>query len=441
MKEAIEPLLMPFINLKNSKKNITFDIKEGDKRIMSKNSMTKLIIGSSEVHNANKGCEALTWSLLMMIDDLFREAGQEYSLVLTDNGIQDSRKVHSIDIAGRHISYRFSDHAIITSYADLCDRLKRVRHGLRAYRFFLSADKILAGSWGDSFTDIYGQSRFRSTEKIIKDARRFHIPYCLLPQTIGPFSNESISKKAAKILNRSALVMPRDKASALCYGQLLPGKQVKEYIDMAFSLPFEPRRFESGFIHVGINVSALLWNGGYTRSNQFGLAADYQSLIRKLISGFLAMKNVKVHLVPHVLLGESGIENDFEVCRMLGRDFEGCVEPVEFFLNCIEAKNYISGLDFFMGARMHSTIAAFSSGVPVVPMAYSRKFGGLFEDTLNYRNVADMKSATEDELYARIMESFQNRDILKTEVDKANAGIVKDRLDAIRSDLKVFLEL
>ena len=36
-------------------------------------------------------------------------------------------------------------------------------------------------------------------------------------------------------------------------------------------------------------------------------------------------------------------------------------------------------MKYFIGARMHATIGAFSSGVITIPFAYSRKFQGLYE--------------------------------------------------------------
>ena len=83
------------------------------------------------------------------------------------------------------------------------------------------------------------------------------------------------------------------------------------------------------------------------------------------------------------------------------------------FLDPIVAKSYIAGMDFFMGARMHSTIAAFSSEVPVFPMAYSRKFNGLFTDTLQYPYMADMKAQSETEILAGIKQCYEQREKLK----------------------------
>ena len=84
-----------------------------------------------------------------------------------------------------------------------------------------------------------------------------------------------------------------------------------------------------------------------------------------------------------------------------------------FFLTPIDAKDYISGLDFFMGSRMHATIAAFSSGVPVVPIAYSRKFNGLFKDTLEYEYMVDLKNSSNEEAFTMIKSSFEKRMNLK----------------------------
>jgi polysaccharide pyruvyl transferase WcaK-like protein len=45
-----------------------------------------------------------------------------------------------------------------------------------------------------------------------------------------------------------------------------------------------------------------------------------------------------------------------------------------------EAKWLISRCECFVGARTHATIAAFSSGVPTLSLAYSRKAAGLNKD-------------------------------------------------------------
>ncbi|MBP9830985.1 MAG: hypothetical protein KBC65_05930, partial [Polaromonas sp.] len=60
---------------------------------------------------------------------------------------------------------------------------------------------------------------------------------------------------------------------------------------------------------------------------------------------------------------------------------------------------------------MHACIAAFSSGVPVVPMAYSRKFNGLF-GTLGYVEIADCRRETTETVIENIMGGYKRRSVL-----------------------------
>ena len=88
---------------------------------------------------------------------------------------------------------------------------------------------------------------------------------------------------------------------------------------------------------------------------------------------------------------------------------------------------------------MHSTIAAFSSGVPVVPMAYSRKFNGLFSDTLQYPHVADMKAQGNVEIMTIVKECLNKRAELKKVIDDRVNGCVKERYEQLTKQITKFL--
>lgn len=151
------------------------------------------------------------------------------------------------------------------------------------------------------------------------------------------------------------------------------------------------------------------------------------------------MDSVKVHLIPHVVGEERGIENDYAVSYDLYEEFNNpnlILAPL--FLDPVIAKGYIAGMDFFMGARMHSTIAAFSSGVPVLPMAYSRKFNGLFCNTLKYPYIADMKNEDNKSIMNLIKEKFQYRDNLKKLIAVRQDTIIKERKDILSNKIKCF---
>ena len=80
----------------------------------------------------------------------------------------------------------------------------------------------------------------------------------------------------------------------------------------------------------------------------------------------------EVHLVSHVQSEIQEVEDDRRVASRLANDFPGVIAS-PLFNSPSEAKSYIAGMDYFVGARMHACMAAFSSGVPVTPMAYSRQ--------------------------------------------------------------------
>jgi polysaccharide pyruvyl transferase WcaK-like protein len=65
-------------------------------------------------------------------------------------------------------------------------------------------------------------------------------------------------------------------------------------------------------------------------------------------------------------------------------------------------------MDFFMGARMHACIAALSSGVAVAPMAYSRKFAGLF-GSIGYEHTLDCTTLEAAEVQDRIAALYGDR--------------------------------
>lgn len=402
-----------------------------------------IILANAPINNGNRGCVALSVSSMYIIDEILSQAGIKYILYLPDSQHREC-KSHKISINGRDIEYYSIQYNKGLSLKDDAKiKVKGLLEKKNYNKVFKDADFILDIGQGDSFADIYGEMRFKLIDRIHTIARKYHKPYCLLPQTIGPFENERIREKAIKSIEKTSLCMARDKQSYDYVLENVPQqKNVSEYIDVAFFLPYETISQDKNYIHVGINISALLWHGGYTRNNQFGLKCDYQSLVRQLIDYFLNQDNVKVHLVPHVVGSERSIENDYAVSYDLWREYNHpnlLLAPLA--LGPIEIKSYIAGLDFFMGARMHATIGAFSAGIPVVPMAYSRKFNGLFEDTLNYHYMIDLKKLTNEEVLVITNGAFNKRKELKNIINNRMSTIVKERELLICNELRNFFKL
>ena len=402
-----------------------------------------IILANAPINNGNRGCVALSVSSMYIIDEILSQAGIKYNLYLPDSQHSVFQR-HKISINGRDIEYYSIQYNKGLSFKDDAKiKIKGLLANKKYNKAFKDADFILDIGQGDSFADIYGELRFKLIDRIHTIARKYHKPYCLLPQTIGPFENVRIREKAIKSIEKTSLCMARDKQSYDYVLENVPQqKNVSEYIDVAFFLPYETISQDKNYIHVGINISALLWHGGYTRNNQFGLKCEYQSLVRQLINHFLNQPNVKIHLIPHVVGSERSLENDYAVSYDLWREYNNpnlILAPLA--LGPIEIKSYIAGMDFVMGARMHATIGAFSAGVPVVPMAYSRKFNGLFEDTLNYHYMIDLKKLTNEEVLVITNGAFNKRKELKNIINNRMSTIVKERELLIYKELRNFFKL
>ena len=83
---------------------------------------------------------------------------------------------------------------------------------------------------------------------------------------------------------------------------------------------------------------------------------------------------------------------------------------------------------------MHACIAAFSSGTPVVPVAYSRKFSGLF-GMLDYKWMVPVTGTDTDTALAFIHDCLQRRGEL-AEDSRRGLQKVEALLDVYRAELR-----
>lgn len=290
------------------------------------------------------------------------------------------------------------------------------------YREARRCDFVLDISAGDSFADIYGVKRFmfNALSKLaVLLARR---PLINSPQTIGPFKLPWPRRVATWLMKRSTAVITRDGMST-AYAQSLGVPNVIEATDVAMRLPYKKGQHQKGGkLKVGFNVNGLLFGDHIAQDKMITLASDYVELCRALTRHFVNRSDCELHLVSHVVGGST---DDYVSSEQLAKEFPGAI-LVPRFPDPSSAKSYISGLDYFFGSRMHACIAAFSSGVPVVPIAYSRKFAGLFS-SLGYDATVDCTNMTADAILAAVVAGFERRAELSAQITKS-LGNVDERL-------------
>ena len=296
-------------------------------------------------------------------------------------------------------------------------------------------DCLLDIGAGDSFSEIYGMKRFFFLWLTKLYARMRGRPLVLSPQTIGPFTRTPYRQMASLALAGADVVVTRDRPSLDALGQLAPSTRGVLSVDVAFALDYEDQSGLRGGekLRVGVNVSGMLFNEATNGRNRYGLSVDYALLMRQFIAGLAARPDVEVHLLTHVTASVPSWDDDSPVADLLASEFDGAIR-VPNFASPSAAKSYISGLDFLVSGRMHACIAAFSAGTPVVPIAYSRKFSGLF-GVLGYPWIVPETGRDTSEALAYLNACLDRRAELVENIRCGMRGV--DRyLDAYRDELR-----
>lgn len=289
-------------------------------------------------------------------------------------------------------------------------------------------DVVIDIGGGDSFADIYGAKRFAYLMATKVIARMMRIPLILAPQTIGPFTRQPYRALAAAIMKSADLVVARDPLSFDAARAMSPRIRLMQAVDVAFALPYAaPASRDGGNIRVGLNVSGLLFNRGYSGANEFGMEIDYPEFTRQLIGRLLAEPDVEVWLVSHVNSDALPRDDDGRVAAALHEEFPA-TRLAPRFTSPSDAKSFIAGLDFLVAGRMHACIAAFSAGVPVVPVAYSRKFSGLFGALLGYEHMLPVRGVDTEAALDFTLDRFRNRSALRADIARG-ARVAEDLIE------------
>ena len=405
----------------------------------------KIAIMGTPVVCGNRGVQALGASLVNLCSKA--ACGGEVVLLLGNRDAEPApfRVVGGIRMI-RVVNCRLSPRARLTEhlfgivllailYRILpLDSLRRtIKRASPWIRTAVEADVVGDVRGGDSFSDIYGLGRFLLGFLMVWSVLLVRGSIVQFPQTFGPYKSWIARRLARYLLRRSSAIMARDVESQKVAQELVgPQQKILLSPDVAFSLeavqptslsmepPLSGNLCQGGII--GLNVNGLMYNGGYTRRNMFGLKLDYPGFLPKLVESLLAAHQGDIWLIPHTLGARGNVESDNEASEKL----RACLSPalqarvriVTGDYNAHELKGIIGQCDFFIGSRMHSCIAALSQGIPCVGVAYSRKFAGVFDSVGMGEWVVDARSNVKTEAVTRIVDLYRRRNAVRVELGK-----------------------
>ena len=366
---------------------------------------------------ANRGCEAIVRGTSEILHSVIPQAG--LTLISKTPDLDRLMDVENIDSYGKHsvIGRRFSRewwlHLILRRFL----RLPALYHRLTDYdaiEIVKNADLSISVG-GDNYCYDSPLWLYVIDQSIRKAGRKLVLWGCSIePEDV--LHNEEMQEDLALF----GLITPRE---SITYSALLDAGidgNVHLHADPAFVMQPEeidlPKEWETDNV-IGVNLSPLILRYQNTSSS----LKDY---VESLIRYVLEKTNYKMALVPHVV--QEG-NNDWEVLNELYQqvsDHHG--DRLLLFgqdLKSPQIKYIISQCRLFIGARTHSTIAAYSSCVPTLALGYSVKARGIARDIFG----------SEEGLVLPVQELTHEQQLIQ-----AYEGLC-EREDDLREHLKAFM--
>ena len=211
----------------------------------------------------------------------------------------------------------------------------------------------------------------------------------------------------------------------------IPAEKVIKVCDPAFFLKTKEVPLPVGFQvgnTVGINLSDCVCYGPYTKS--------YDN-VKHLIDWILKETDMSVCLVPHVYSIADNNFHDWPILKRLHKEINNeRVSLVDKEYDCEELKYIISKCRYFIGARTHSTIAAYSMKIPTLVIGYSVKSKGIATDLFGtYHNyvLPFEEMQRDDELLQAFRLLVKNEETIRQRYEDILPQYKQQLLDAINN--------
>jgi len=240
-------------------------------------------------------------------------------------------------------------------------------------------------------------------------AKKYSIPYYILPQSIGPFDYPLRYKIFLYPLMNLYLkyperIFPREKEGLICVHKFTK-KNVEKNHDIVLQnkgydldniytkKDFKDIKVEPNSVGIIPNLRVI------ERANPDEIFSVYKVLIRRLIDA----KKV-IYILRHSY-------EDLDICEKI-MDFFSNTKSIKLIsddLNTIELENIIKNFDFVIASRYHSIILSYKNGVPALVIGWATKYSELLKnfDQMDYlfdvRNKIDI-----EEIKSKLEKLIQN---------------------------------
>lgn len=237
---------------------------------------------------------------------------------------------------------------------------------------------------GFTFSDTWGRDDLaESTLGLVQYCAKVDIPYVFMPQAWGPFSLRKLASDTRAMCLLATTIYARDKESKSHLNELLVGSAVKVNLapDIAFRFQADPPELGEQILSssglkmgekpiVGIVPNCRI----YDRMLGENAENEYVKILGEIVKFYLGI-GANVVLIPHEIIAHGRHQDDRHLCSLVrsvyGSDSVGAMVG-EYSAGAI--KSVIGHLDFMVGSRFHSLVAALSCRVPAVAISWSHKY-------------------------------------------------------------------
>lgn len=414
--------------------------------------------GEHRLIENNKGAEAVIIGTIELLRNIFVESEFVTTMQLSD---RLSQRLRCRVIKNKlFATTKFSLFSSIKSMSDLClcflfgslKKYLKINASLllsnKKLKEYYQADIIIHIGM-DLYSDDFGLISLLEHSKDILTAKALDKPVILWAESIGPFKKTFTRWLARKTLNRTDLIMLRERFSGKHLENIKVNcPTIRFTADPAFLvnpvakcevdrlLKNEGIVIDSKRPLIGFNITLTYLAGGVKKSKIMALAQSLYKISRYVLPGELFITitkiskrtrlysvadvkqtgyiklmaeiidylverfNADIILIPH-LQSEGLLLND-RVNHERVLESVKCVQHVKLIYGeytAEELKGIIGQCDIFIGGKMHANIAALSQGIPTIGMAYSYKFHGIMDllgqdnyvcDKISFKNMIAM---------------------------------------------------
>lgn len=337
-----------------------------------------IILGPNRSYQ-NRGCEAIVRGTTKILRKYFDDPIFPYLGVYQshDQFEQQKTKEYDSDIIYLHTPFLHGKYHPMRYIRYGITQTSQSLTGTMLYKDmipYLAQSKAVLAVGGDNYSLDYGIPKSDTAYDTFVLSHKKPLYYW--GASVGPFSGnpkyEIFMKQHLQSITR---IFSRESMTTDYLASIGIKENVIDVADPAFAMdavkPSDADELGIENNAVGLNFSPLM--AKYVTSGNLN---EWKNIVAKILKKIQENIDCPLYLVPHVMSQDYTFMHD--VLRMLPNN--DSINLISQKYNAEELKWIIGQMKCFAGARTHSTIAALSTYVPTLSLAYSIKANGINRD-------------------------------------------------------------